>query len=81
MRVVAATTVEEGIDPVGALADGAGSPVLPEPGRHRQPEVRAVGVGEAVPQCGADVVCFEIQLVRAMRAWMPRPAVAQIELR
>ena len=48
---------------MGSLGHSAVSPVLPETGRHRQPQVRAIGVGKAVPQRGADVVRFEIQLI------------------
>ena len=76
--LVATAPGEEGIDPVDALAHSAVSPVLPEPGRHRQTEVRPVWVGQAVPQCGADVVGFEIQLVERcelrchIRSWPDR---------
>jgi hypothetical protein len=61
---VVATTGKQGIDPVGALRHSSVSPVLPQTGRHRQTEVRAIGVGQAVPQCGPEVVCFEIELVK-----------------
>src|SRR5205085_1982747 len=61
--VVATMTVKEGTDPVGAFAYGSRSPVLSQPGRHRQTEIRAVRIGQTMPQRGADVVRFAIQLV------------------
>src|SRR5665213_431697 len=62
--VVATTTVKEGTDPVGALSHSPGPPVSSQAGRHRQTDVRTLGVGQTVPQCGAEVVRFEIQRVK-----------------